>query len=305
LVVRALTPRASDPGSCLQARIVINNPGRSDPPTEKTFPNRPSHLFLHWNEVFQEVLRMSESALTPRLKAQLGVLSAAGIKIPDAARILDLGCGEGDSVRALRAAGFDARGCDIALRDTPKSRELIAAGVIREIPMRPYRLPFDDGEFDLVLSDEVLEHVMNYEDFIAENRRVQKIGGASLHLFPGPWTPIEMHTYVPLASIHRSFPWLLAWAALGVRNEFQRGLDVLEVARRNYNYLRSSTNYVTTPEVRRLFERKFSKVEFREDLFLKLATSGRAGFVNKLVTWFPFLMPVYRNLHNRVLIARA
>jgi len=248
---------------------------------------------------------MLESALTPRLRVQLGVIAAAGIKIPDGARILDLGCGEGNTVRALRAAGFDAWGCDVALRDTDGARELSAHGIIKEIRMQPYRLPFDDGEFDFVLSNEVLEHVMNYEDFIAENRRVQKIGGTSLHIFPGPWTPIEMHTFVPLAAIHRSFPWLWAWAIVGVRNEFQRGLAAREVARRNFNYLRSETNYVLTRDVRRMFGRKFAKVEFREDLFLKVSTSGRAKLVNGILSLFPFLMPVYRNFHNRVLIARA
>jgi len=244
-------------------------------------------------------------AAAPRVKSQLGIIAAAGIQVPQGARILDLGCGEGNAVRALRAAGYDAWGCDIALWDTAGARELRAGGIIKEIPMDPFRLPFDDGEFDLVLSDEVLEHVMNYEDFIAENRRVQKVGGASLHIFPGPWTPIEMHTYVPLASVHRSYPWLLVWALLGVRNEFQAGLGAREVARRNFDYLRSATNYVSTRAVRTMFERKFSTVEFREDLFLKLATSGRARLVRSLVTVFPFLMPVYRNFHNRVLIAKA
>jgi SAM-dependent methyltransferase len=248
---------------------------------------------------------MNQNALTPRLKHQLGLIQAAGITIPDGARVLDLGCGEGESVRALRAAGFDAWGCDIGLRDTPGSRELIAAGFVKEIPMQPYRLPFNDGEFHLVLSNEVLEHVMNYPDFIAENRRVQKRGGVSLHIFPGPWTPIEMHTNVPLATMHRSYAWLLLWAVLGVRNEFQRGLGAREVARRNHEYLRSRTNYLSTPEVRRLFAQRFSELQFREDLFLTLATSNRARLIGGLVRAFPFLVPVYRNSWSRVLIARS
>ena len=248
---------------------------------------------------------MKESALTPRLKTQLGVLAAAGIRIPDGARILDLGCGEGNAVRALRDAGFDAWGCDVSLWDTTRSRELRDAGLIKAIPMQPYRLPFGDAEFDLVLSDEVLEHVMDYGDFIAENRRVQKSGGLSLHILPGRWTPIEMHTFVPLASVYRSYPWLLIWAALGIRNEFQHGIGAREVARRNFRYLRDETNYVTTRDVRRLFESHFSEVVFREDLFLKLSTSARARVVNRLVTALPFLVPAYRTLWNRVMIAKA
>lgn len=88
--------------------------------------------------------------------------------------------------------------------------------------MTPDRLPFDDGEFTLILSDEVLKHVMDYEEFVAESHRVQTPGGMSLHIFPGRWTPLEGHLFVPLASVHRSYPWLLLWARLGVRNSSRR-----------------------------------------------------------------------------------
>ena len=183
--------------------------------------------------------RFDHDVLTERLRHQLGIVRAAGIEVQDGVRILDLGCGEGNAVRALRAAGFDAWGCDISLRDSSVSRELIAAGFIRKIAATPYKLPFDDGEFDLIFSDEVLEHVMNYREFIAENRRVQRHGGTSVHIFPGPWTPIEMHTFVPLASVHRSYPWLLLWAGLGVRKESQEGLTAREVAKRNFTIFES------------------------------------------------------------------
>lgn len=254
---------------------------------------------------------MDETLLTRRLKHQLGILRRAGISIPAGARILDMGCGEGRAVRALRDAGFDAWGCDIAfdncgaLHDPAGTRDLLERGFLRPISLQPYRLPFDDAEFDVVLSTEVLEHVMNYPEFIAENRRVQKPDGISLHIFPGPWPPIELHTYVPLAAMHRSYPWLLFWAALGIRNEFQRGLTARQTARRNYNYLRSQTNYVGPRKLRRLFKQQFSALEFREDLFLELSTSKRGRLLNRVAKRLPVLLPVYRNMHNRVLLARS
>lgn len=58
----------------------------------------------------------------------------------------------------------------------------------------------------MVLSDEMLEHVQNHLEFIIENHQISKPGGISLYIFPGRWTPIEIHTYVPLASIHRCSP---------------------------------------------------------------------------------------------------
>jgi cyclopropane fatty-acyl-phospholipid synthase-like methyltransferase len=247
---------------------------------------------------------VDERALSPLVRHQLRVVADAGFVLRAGMRILDLGCGEGNSVRALRAAGYDAVGCDVVVRDLPHTRELAAAGLVRPIGMQPYRLPFGDQEFDLILSSEVLEHVMNYEDFIAENHRVQKQGGLSMHIFPGRYTPIEMHVMVPLASVQRSYPWLLLWAMLGIRNRFQKGRGFREVARLNRDYLRDHTNYPSTPTVRRLFERWFAKVEFREELFLRTSASRRAKLVNRVVGALPFLLPIYRNCWNRVLLAR-
>jgi ubiquinone/menaquinone biosynthesis C-methylase UbiE len=244
------------------------------------------------------------SRLSRRIGHQLQIVEKMGIRIQPGASILDLGCGEGNTVRALRELGFDAWGCDIELWDSPGSNELKEKGWIRKIPMDPYRLPFDDKQFDLILTSEVLEHVMNYDDFIAENHRVQKDNGLSMHIFPGRYTPIEMHVFVPLASVHRSYPWLYLWALLGVRNEFQKGKPAKEVAQINWRYLREHTNYPTTRKIRQLFESRFSKVEFREDLFLDSAVSGRARLIKRLTSLVPLLLPVYRNCWNRVLVAR-
>lgn len=246
---------------------------------------------------------MNEAALTPRARHQLKIVADAGVTLRTGMRILDLGCGEGNTVRALRDAGFDALGCDVTLYPTPKARELIDAGLIKAIPMDPYGLPFGDAEFDLILSSEVLEHVMNYDSFVAESHRVLRPEGLSLHIFPGRWTPVEMHTYVPLASVYRNYPWLRLWSTLGIRNEYQAGKAAGEVAQLNFDYLRRHTNYPTTTQIRRLFLGKFAVVKFREDLFLKHAVSTKARRLNRLVSLLPFLIPVYRTLWNRVMLA--
>jgi hypothetical protein len=75
------------------------------------------------------------------------------------------------------------------------------------------------------------------------------------------------------------------------------------VARFNWKYLRERTNYLSTPTVRRLFEGKYSRVEFREDLFLRSTASGRGRLAGRFVALLPFLLPVYRTCWNRVLLA--
>ena len=113
------------------------------------------------------------------------------------AKVLDLGCGSGDLVRVLRQEGLDAYGCDFA--DTAgsdlSSQDL--GELLRPIPSGAYRIPFEDSEFDYVISSQVLEHVIDYPGTFAEILRILKPGGVSLHVFPPRHVPIEPHVFVP------------------------------------------------------------------------------------------------------------
>lgn len=181
--------------------------------------------------------------------------------------VLDLGCGKGALVASLRSQGYDAYGCDLA---DAKISEFVADtdtdNRLRAIEPCPYRLPFDDAQFDCVLSSQVLEHVMDYESTFWEIHRVLKPGGISLHTFPCRYRFIEPHVLVPLASIIQNRIWLHLWARLGIRNQFQTGKLASEVARRNYDYLNAHTNYLTTAQIKH-HARMFSEASFAESVF--------------------------------------
>lgn len=87
--------------------------------------------------------------------------------------ILDVGCGRGQTVMALRRLGFDAYGCDITLTgiqpDTP--REYFYEGAA-------WNLPFENKSFDYVISTDVLEHIypIMVDETIHEFIRVARIG---------------------------------------------------------------------------------------------------------------------------------
>jgi ubiquinone/menaquinone biosynthesis C-methylase UbiE len=182
------------------------------------------------------------------------------------AKVLDLGCGNGNIVRVLRKEGLDAYGCDFAdTAGSDLSSQDIGA-LLRQISPGPYRIPFEDSRFDYVISSQVLEHVMDYPGTFAEILRVLKPGGVSLHVFPPRHVPIEPHVFVPLASVIRSQVWLFFWALLGIRNQFQAGKGFREVARLNYNYLHNHTNYLSKAQILR-HAAQFSDAAFREDLF--------------------------------------
>lgn len=196
--------------------------------------------------------------------------------------ILDLGCGAGALVESLRSRGFDACGCDLPSPAGPDfAASLATKGYLRPIEIQPYRLPFEDNRFDYVISSQVLEHVMDYESTFREIHRVLKPGGISLHTFPSRYVLIEPHTFVPLASVIKSRPWLRLWALLGIRNHYQTGKSSQEAARLNYDYLHARTNYLTQAQLRRQ-ARIFSEAAFREDvLFLPGAKEKRRRSLKK------------------------
>jgi SAM-dependent methyltransferase len=207
--------------------------------------------------------------------------------------VLDFGCGRGDAVDAWREAGHEASGCDIALERSGESLCLIE---------RPYRLPFGDATFDLVVSNMVLEHVQDHDAAFREIRRVLRPGGISLHLFPSRWTPIEPHLRVPLATILQKRWWLAVWARLGIRNQFQAGLTWAEVVEFNEKYLRTRTLYLTRKELLAAGHHWFDDVKFVEALALKHGRRTRKAY--PLVRVFPPLARLYGGLRARLLVLR-
>jgi SAM-dependent methyltransferase len=154
--------------------------------------------------------------------SQLAILRDLDVPVTESCRILDFGCGEGHTVAGYRALGYNAFGCDVI----PVLGEHLCT-------MRGGLIPFPDNMFDVVVSEQVFEHVMDYDKAVSEIHRVLKPGGVAIHDFPSRWRPIEPHVWVPLACFIRSRPWLGFWALCGIRNSFQRGSSWRDVAHRN------------------------------------------------------------------------
>jgi SAM-dependent methyltransferase len=82
---------------------------------------------------------------------------------------LDLGCGDGRLTADLDAA--ELTGADVSRVALERARRRLPEARLVELePDAP--LPFGDGEFDLVLCAETLEHVRDVQLLLSEARRV-------------------------------------------------------------------------------------------------------------------------------------
>jgi SAM-dependent methyltransferase len=98
-------------------------------------------------------------------------------------RVLDLGCGAGRFVAALRDAGADPVGVEIAQAALERARRT-APGADLRLLADDGSVPLEHGSVDLVWCSEVLEHVADAAQLLLEARRVLRPGGRLLVTVP-------------------------------------------------------------------------------------------------------------------------
>ncbi|HSN18573.1 MAG TPA: class I SAM-dependent methyltransferase [Gammaproteobacteria bacterium] len=91
--------------------------------------------------------------------------------LPQGARVLDAGCGQGTLLAELAKYRPDLKltGIDMAPAGEAKGFVLLSGDILH--------MPFPDGEFDLVFSRQVIEHIADNTGVIREFARVIRPGG--------------------------------------------------------------------------------------------------------------------------------
>ncbi len=110
-----------------------------------------------------------------------------------AARVLDVGCGVGQVVGRLTAAGFEGFGVDVSEPNIAKATRKSAHCQLYD----GKRLPFPDQYFASVGSLNVLEHVDEPEAFISELVRVAEVGGRIVLSSPNFFRVLGFRDYHP------------------------------------------------------------------------------------------------------------
>jgi SAM-dependent methyltransferase len=209
--------------------------------------------------------------------------------------VLDVGCGRGDTVAWLVEQGFDAYGMDVRPEYIANGRAYLGADRLAVLAGTVY--PFPDDHFDIVISDQVLEHVEDLEQLAREVARTTKPGGVGLHVFPAKWILTEPHLHAPLVHwlpkgrLRRGAIKLALRAGWAAPYFIERTLA--ERTQIFSEYSEGETFYRRPAVIRRVLEAAGLSVDYREasrrQVLLKLGDPRLPTPVDRLAAW------AYRN----------
>ena len=134
---------------------------------------------------------------------------------PEAPRVLDLGCGAGDSVDLFRSLEPAVRWVGLAVERSPE----VDARTRDDAEFRTFdgiNVPFEERSFDLVYCKQVLEHVRRPQALLDEVARVMRPGA----WFAGSTSQLE--------AFHSLSTWNYTPYGLSLLLD-EAGLDLLEV----------------------------------------------------------------------------
>ena len=115
--------------------------------------------------------------------------------------LLDYGCGAGQIVEKALAAGYDAYGVDEfydggSYREDAKRNGLLQTRIFE---LQNGQIPFSDESFDVIVSNQVFEHIADFSLPLAEIDRVLKPTGIFINIFPSSESWREGHIGIPFA----------------------------------------------------------------------------------------------------------
>jgi SAM-dependent methyltransferase len=197
--------------------------------------------------------------------------------------IRDYGCGAGAVVVEGRRRGLDIEGAEVFYAGGSGRDAVAAAGLLGTavLEIEDGRVPVEDGRYDLVLSNQVFEHVDDLDATLREIERILRPGGSLLSMFPSRDVWREGHCGIPF--LHRFEPdsRLAYHYARGMRRlgfgSFTEGKAPDEWAANFIAWIDSYCFYRSYEEIERTYRRYFSELKPLEDEHASFRLRARFG----------------------------
>lgn len=140
---------------------------------------------------------LDRATRVPKARKIISILGAE--RFHSAQKLLEIGCGAGVITSILAQEG--GCGLDVHAVDVVDTRVETEGYEFRRVDGTT--LPYADGQFDIVISNHVIEHVGDtgaQRNHLREIRRVLADGGIAYLAVPNRWRLVEPHFHLPLLS---------------------------------------------------------------------------------------------------------
>jgi SAM-dependent methyltransferase len=247
-------------------------------------------------------------------------------------RLLDAGCGDGELILYLaknlpllnESLNFEIYGFDVSNHGVQKESFLYKTianleGQIPELSWRERISYISVGEtwcypdefFDVIISNQVLEHVNDHELFFSEIYRTLQEDGFSVHLFPLKHYIYEGHLLLPF--VHRIknysilFSYIKCLSLLGMGkfkgHKKSTGITLQMYAERHADYMHYFTNYISYKDALWLAKKYKMRISFKytHEFYVRKALSMisiRSGYKYKrnrssIIDWISLMILRY------------
>jgi 2-polyprenyl-3-methyl-5-hydroxy-6-metoxy-1,4-benzoquinol methylase len=95
----------------------------------------------------------------------------------DPKTVLDIGCGTGELLSAFLKLGLNVWGVDKSLYALKIAGKKVNKSNLKRVDVLKEKLPFSDNSFDIVCALDLVEHLLNEDNFFREVSRILKKGG--------------------------------------------------------------------------------------------------------------------------------
>jgi 2-polyprenyl-3-methyl-5-hydroxy-6-metoxy-1,4-benzoquinol methylase len=153
-------------------------------------------------------VRMFDRAMEQNLACIDSLLAAR-----PGAVLLDLGCDDGANTARFAAAARAAETHGLELIEE-RGELAVRQGIQVRIGDLDQRFPYDDGSFDVVVSNQVIEHLCDTDNFVRESYRVLRPGG------------LAVVSTENLASWHNIGALMFGWQPFSLTNVSDRRLGI-------------------------------------------------------------------------------
>ncbi len=228
----------------------------------------------HYRQIDKKNFRQFNAYVFARYKLEIElIIRISGTILPKPIKILDIGSGDGALYYLLNQEyntnNFELYGVDsseialnMAEEKNPRAHFEISDA---------YNLPFDDNTFDLIISSDVIEHLLYPAKMLTEMKRVGKLGS---HVLIG--TPIR-YTKNPLDEAHQKE--YFSTEFYDFITKFFENVKIIQSHKLIYLLMYKKT--VSVLKWKRLLFRdiiNFIAIYFNKNLFLKIKTKNNKKY---------------------------